>query len=134
MSFIELPLEGTMEEQSVPEGIYSLRIEDVKEKTNEESGRFSLMAIIRIDNPPEDNPNPAGVFHFLATPNGDDDKKASDFMMLQIKRFLVVFGIPFEGNGFSTEDMPGATAEVLLMEEEYEGQIKNVLRLPAIEE
>lgn len=134
MSFIEIPLEGTMEEQTVPENTYSVRVESADEKTNNETGRFSIMCIIRVEDPPEDNPNPATIFHFLNIPNNGDEKKAVDFMMLEIKRFLVAFDVPFEGNGFNPEDIPGSTAELLVTEGEYEGQPKNELRLPAIEE
>ena len=133
MSFIELPLGDTQEAQVVPEGVYNLLVEDAQDHKNAESGRESIMCMIRIEDPPEDVPNPATVFHFLVLPTADDDEKTRTFVMLEIKRFLEVFDIPYEANGFSSEDIPGATADVLVTEGEYEGRPTNSLRLPAIE-
>ncbi len=132
MSFVELPLEGTMEEKSVPESVYDLRLETVKETTNEETGRLSFMCVLRIENPPEDNPNPAAIFHYLWMPMEGDEQSTVQMSLLGLKRFLTLFNVPFEGNGFNPEDLPGSAAECLLAEEEYEGMVRNVLRLPAL--
>lgn len=134
MSFIEIPLEGTNEETSVPENVYTLRVEAAQEMTNDETGRFSILCIINIEDPPAEVDNPAAVFHYLNIPNKKDDAKASKFMMLLNKRFLVAFGVPFEGNGFNPEDIPGSTAELLLTEDEYKGVIRNSIKLPQIDQ
>lgn len=134
MSFIEIAIQDAQEEVSVPEAVYDLRVTDATLKDNAETKRQSVMCMIEIENPPEDTPNVATVFHFMNLPNKNDDAKSTKFMMLQIRRFLVAFDVPHEGNGFSPEDIPGSTAEMLLCEEEYEGDMKNSLRLPRIEE
>ena len=134
MPFIELGLGDIKEARSVPADTYALQIENIFEKRNEEKNRDSIMVVINVMNPPAGIENPAPIFHYLSFPNSDDDKRNIDFFMLNLKRFLTVFNIPFEANGFDTEDLPGATGECYVEEEEFEGSLKNVLRLPPLED
>ena len=132
MSFIEIPLDGVEEEKTVPEGVFSLRVDSVTEAKNEETGREGLHVFVLIENPPDSVPNPASIFHYLGFPIADDDDKTRQFMLIGLKRFLFSFNVPFENGGFNTEDLPGATAEVLLGEEMYDGRLVNKMELPLL--
>jgi hypothetical protein len=134
MSFIEIPLGGVSEAVTVPEGTYDLRIEGCEEKTSVNTGRDMLMVMLHIENPPAGVENPATVFHYVNLPMEDDEPRTVQMMLLEIKRFLTVFGVPFEEHGFDSNDLPGAVGECFLIEEEYEGRIGNKLKPPRLEE
>ena len=51
--------------------------------------------------------------------------------MRNVTRFLKLFDVPYEKNGINSEDMVGNTADCVLTQEEYAGNISNRLRLPS---
>lgn len=128
MSFIELPgLSDTKEPQIVPEGEYDLCI--VQAKLNEKEGSTTIMTILEI----EGEENAANVFHYIALPGADDEEDKRKAKNLFSKRFFHQFGIEMDG-GVELEQFVGCRARCKLTQDEYEGNLKNVLqvnRLPA---
>ncbi|KKL81966.1 hypothetical protein LCGC14_1989450 [marine sediment metagenome] len=128
MSFIELPgLADTSEPKIVPEGEYDLCI--IQAKLNEKDGSVTIMTILDI----EGQENAANVFHYIALPGPDDEEDKRKAKLLFAKRFFYQFGIEMDG-GIELEQFVGSRALGNLKQDEYEGQLKNVLqvnRLPA---
>lgn len=131
MSFVELGTEfgDTQEAQVVPEGRYDLTAQSI-EYTNT-SEKHNIRVIITHDDPP--NENTAPIFHYLALPKADDEDEKRKVKMLMTKRFLHWFGVPFEGNGFDMNDIPGCSASKMPVTlENYEGRDQNKLDLPML--
>lgn len=128
MSFIELPindLDDVQEDQPVPEGSYALVITDCKEK--EKDGKKNLLCIIEIVG----HEGAANVLHNVALPGpGDDDEKVKNKLKF-IKRFVQAFKIPVKGGTLNPQDFIGKQATLPLKQKEYEGQVSNVIVLPA---
>lgn len=138
MPFIEADLGQDYEDKPVAEGRYDLRIRDFQEKTNSKGAPITLV-IIEI----EGHGDAAPIFHNLSYPVGkklakdlgieEDTKDIVRFKMQLLTRFLNLFNIPFEKGGFSTEDLPGATAsDVFLAQTEFEGVSRNEIKLPPV--
>ena len=131
MSFIEIGqgFADAAEPQIVPEEMYDLVIS----KATHNADKNNVLCIIEIENAP-DGTNPASIFHYVNLPKGEDDAKDA-FSSLMIKRLLTTFEVPFEDTGFDPSDLVGATASNCLVgQDEYEGRVKNVLKLPALED
>lgn len=134
MSFIESAfddLENLTEDQPVPEGEYELVIDSVKEK-KDDSGNVKGLLVVCVVNDKNGAPidGAANVLHNISFKlPGDDDQKARN-KALFMKRFLVLFGIPFSNNGFNLEDFPGKRAKANLTIKEYEGTPLNQIKLP----
>lgn len=128
MSFIALKgIENTAEPKVAPEGEYDLCI--ISAKLNEKDGKINVMTILEVEGEPE----VGSVFHYISIPGPDDDEDKVKAKMLFAKRFFVQFGIDIDG-GVDLEHFVGCRALGKLMQEEYEGNPKNVLqvnRLPA---
>ncbi len=67
--------------------------------------KFRTEAIIEV----MDVPDSQGIFHYLGDPNPDGDEKSEKFKALMTKKFLVAFGIDFDGEGFELDDFIGKT-------------------------
>lgn len=133
MPFVKLALDDTKEPETVPEGVYDLRIVKAQD-TESKKGNPMTVITIRIEDAGIKNAAP--VIHYMTYPDADlpDDQK--NFRLLDIKRFLAVFGIPFDPHGFDTDALQGATAQkVMLVQEEGEDNVhRNKLRLPRLKE
>lgn len=126
MSFIDMDLDAVEESKPVAEGTYTLVIEDVKEK-EKEGVQTGLLVILSI----EGQPTAANVLHNLSFPlDADDDQKKKN-KLLFMKRFLVLFGIPFQG-GIDLTKFAGKRAACALGLKEYQGSVSNELKLPMI--
>lgn len=129
MGFIEMAMDEIKEATVVPEGTYDLRIKRADPKPSKKNpDATNIVVILEIDG----EPDAEDIFHYIALPHPSDEDKSRNFKGLQMKRFLHWFKIPFDSNGFSVEDFPGATARLPVMVDEYEGRTKNVIDLPRI--
>ncbi len=141
MPFIDLgdEYENATEAQVVPERDYDLLCKDAELML--EGGKNSIRVLIVHENAPIDNPAP--IYHYIGLANKEKDT-ANDVAKnldpgttvktkaLFAKRFIHAFGIPMDGRQLDPADIPGHSARVGLGIELYQGQKKNVLRLPML--
>jgi len=132
MPFVQVEnLDDDYEDKPVPEGQYDLRITSATSKRTSKGDRDMIVVIIGVDDP--EFPGAAAVFHNLIMPNAKDEPDTRKLMMKGVARFLNLFDIPFEKDGFNDEDFAGSTASCLLKQEEYDGEVRNVLVLPRVD-
>ena len=126
MAFIKVTLDAK-EPEAAPEGSYPLRIVKVEEKESSK-GSDMIVATIRI----EDASVNAPLFnHYVVLPGPKSTNP--EFAKLQVQRFLEVFGIPHEDDGFDPDDFQGAEGECVVTQQEGDdGIIRNTLRLPRL--
>lgn len=130
MSFLQVEgLGDDYEDEAVPEGSYNLRIVDTREGRNKADTCDQLTVLISVDD--DEFPNSKTIFHYLTFPGEADDDNVRRNKMRNVTRFLKLFDVPYEKNGINSEDMVGNTADCVLTQEEYEGNISNRLRLPS---
>lgn len=124
MSFIQLVGIGEVKELAcASEGRYSVVITDAKMHEGKED-KTSIRCVLEI----EDGDNRyANIFHYISLPDGKDGAK-DQMKLLMAKRFFVQFGVPFD-DGIDMEALVGCRAEVNLGIDEYQGQLKNILKL-----
>lgn len=134
MPFIKTPLKDAAESQTVPDGLYELLCGEATIHHNERSGKDSVMIPIAITDPPDDVSNPSDIMHFLPLLREDDSEKGRAFKLVLQARFLVAFNIPFEDNGFDTDDISGAGGKVAVTTDTDDNDVpRNVLNLPELE-
>ena len=133
MPIVEIKgLGDSYEDKPAPEGSYDLRIMDIKDGRNKKDTCDQTMVMIKVES--DEYPDAATIFHYLTFVGPDDDESSSRNKMRGITRFLKAFNIPFEKNGFNTEDLVGATAsDIFVKQEEYEGSVNNRVSLPRVE-
>ena len=130
MSFLQVEgLGDDYEDEAVPEGSYGLRIVDTREGRNKAATCDQLTVLISVDD--DEFPNSKTIFHYLTFPGEADDDNVKRNKMRNVTRFLKLFDVPYEKDGINSEDMVGNTADCVLTQEEYEGNISNRLRLPS---
>lgn len=138
MGFINTgkPLDDIPEEEAVPEGEYELEIINVGEpKIKEDTRNTVITCSIRVCDP--DFPNARLVSHSMVLPSEqtwEQNQDTARMMMRNNKRFLRCFGVEWTADGFETEDLQGATGKCHLVQEEYQGEPVNKLRLPRLRE
>jgi hypothetical protein len=133
MPFIEATgLGDDYEDQPVAEGNYNLRVYDARDGRNKANTCDQIVAILHIESEEDGTPvNGAGsIFHYLTFPATEDEDSVKRFKMRDISRFLHLFNVQFEKKGLNSEDMIGQTATCLVVQDEYEGNISNKLKLP----
>lgn len=133
MPFISADLGQDYEQEAVPEARYDLRITDARDGRNKADTADLTMVMIKVEDP--EYPNAATVFHYLNYVSEGDREDARRMKMMMLTRFLVLFGVKYEKDGFNSEDLPGCTAaDVLLKKERLDGRDEdsNTLVLPAI--
>jgi hypothetical protein len=138
MPFIQQALADAKEDVPVPEGEYELEIIQATAKQSKkyaESGKagdnmISVAIAIRSD----EYPSAATVFHNIMLVT-DPAYEYNHLWLRDQKRFLTLFAIPHEGNGFDVDDFQGATARCLLkVDQNDRGDDINVLALPRVKE
>lgn len=132
MSFVEMALDEVKEAQVMEEGAYDLIIESADEKESKK-GKPMIECVIQFS----DHPNASPIWYYLSLPHEDDEPKARNFKMLNLKRFLTMFGIPFDSSGFDTNDFFGASARnahVKVSEPDENGNTRNELNLPKLQD
>lgn len=133
MPFVKLALDDVKEPEPVPEGVYDLRIVKTQD-TESKKGNPMTVITIRIEDAGIKNPSP--IVHYMTYPDADLPEEQKNFRLLDIKRFLSVFGIPFDPHGFDTDGLQGATAnKAMVVQEEGDDKIiRNRIRLPRLRE
>ena len=123
MAFMDLgtDLNNLPEQDSLPEGDYDLIIEG--SKFNPEKN----MTLVRLA--VEGHPDAKVVFHNLSMPKQEDEPEKAVNKLKFLKLFLVKFKVPFTTEGFDDEDFAGKTARCHLVQEEYQGQVNNKIKL-----
>lgn len=97
------------EPESLPDDTYELRII----KANHGPGKTDptkLRTEVILDCPAQ--PDSQGIFFYIGDENPDGDPKSESFKRLNAARFMTLFGIPFDNDGFDLEDFLGKTASV----------------------
>ncbi|MCW4026076.1 MAG: hypothetical protein NWE76_01165 [Candidatus Bathyarchaeota archaeon] len=132
MTFMNLSgLGDAKEPEIIPECRTHLRVTQVFPYKKEETGRDIIRLAHRVEDDRFDNP--AGIFHYLNMPLESDTENTKQLMLLGVRRYLEMAGIPFEGNGFNVEDLNGAFFEADVAQEEREGiGMVNVIKVPAL--
>lgn len=132
MAFIRADLKDVKEAEAVPEGEYALRILKVDE-TESKKGNPMLALMIKIEDAPIKNPAP--LRHWIILPDANTPDDQVQMRSLELKRLLAAFGIRYDGEGFDTEDLVGATGKAFLTQEQGDdGGVYNRLRLPRIKD
>ena len=130
MGFISANLNNVNEPQIVAEGEYDLRIIK-KEDTQSKKGNPMTVCYIRIEDAPVSNPQV--VIHYLTPPTSDTPAEQREMRLLDIKRFVTLFGVAYSDAGFDTDDLLGATARGHLIQEEGDDKvIRNRVKLPRL--
>jgi hypothetical protein len=133
-TFVELPMdiEDVTEPKAGPEGDYTLIVRDVQEKNNESGVLKNVLVLLDVVSAPTGvNPDEIStVMHNLSIPMPDDDQEKVVNKMRFIKRFMAVFAIPFAGNRLDLKQFPGKQAKCHLVQDEYQGNITNKIKLP----
>lgn len=134
MPFINQAVAEARESRLLPEGEYNLRIAEVEEGEGKTSGKPLLRVLIEIVGEGDDV---EPIFHNVSLATPEDEPKSAKFKLRMIRRLLAVFNLPFEDNGFDTDDWPNAEGKCLVAQEEMEdkngqatGEYRHVLRLP----
>lgn len=110
MPFIESAVTQAQEAEVIPEGHYDLRIHSTKDRHNEEKGTDSIEVMILVES--VDHPNAQPLNFYLPLVGVNDEPKTKQFKLLQQRRFLEAFGIPYNETGFDTDDFAGASANL----------------------
>jgi hypothetical protein len=126
MPRLEVNLTDVHEPQPVPPGRYQLTIAEATYREEKPDIRISIGIDEHMDSP--------NVSHFISLPKAEDDEGKAAFKARMLKRFLVAFNIPHDGDGFEVEDFPGATAELelRLSDPDENGNVYNRLVLPRL--
>jgi hypothetical protein len=139
MPFIKVALKDAKEDVVVPEGPYDLRIISASQ---EESKKGNAMIVCGIAIESQDHPNSALLRHYIMLPGEDVDEDDKDAVRMEgmrlrdMRRFLDVFGIKFEAEGFDTDDLEGSNGNCMVVqramrnEDGTDGEMVNALRLP----
>lgn len=116
MPFINAAMADAKESETVPEGNYHVRNHSAEEKDSK-SGKPMIVVTSIIES--DDYPNAAPIVTYLNIPSDNDEPKAAAFKLLQLRRFCECFEIPFDDNGFDTDDIAGSEADVDISVEMY---------------
>lgn len=148
MPFIESAIGQVKELSAVPTGRYPLRIESAEivkvKKDNSDGTKQQIACTISIQD--SNYPNAQQVYQYIGLVHKNDEAKVVEAKLRTQARFCKQFGIPFEDNGFNTDDFPGQTCESGMLTQEgvmkrnendelvETGEVRNTLqldRLPA---
>jgi len=135
MTFMQIEgLGDAKEPELLPETKTNLVVEDVHTYESEKNGR----TITRIRHNVEDEryEDANAIMHWMSHPMEDDEPETARLLVLQMKRYLIMTGVPFEATGFNEEDLYGASfeADVIIDENEDSGEQFNKLVLPRLPE
>ena len=113
MPFIEQAVADATEGYFVDEDEYDLRIVSVEEKDSKK-GKPMLECVIEI----VDHPDAEPIFHYVNLVHPDDSEKARKFKLRMTRRFLEVFGVPYQDDGFDSDDLQGAEGRCVVFQQE----------------
>jgi hypothetical protein len=103
---IPINLAAVEESKPVPAGAkYNLVVTEAEEAKSK-AGNSQISVSIAI----EGHDNAPNLRHFISLPQPGDEPGKANYKALLLKRFLVLFQIPFNGAEFDTNDFAGAKA------------------------
>lgn len=137
MSFIEMDLDTVSEPVVAPEGPANLTIATVTRYTKEDTRNDVIKMTLDINEPKpeEEGESYKRVIHYMSFPGPEDDDDKIKMKLLMIKRFLILAGITFSSEGWSEEDLYGASFDCPI-EIEHNDQMgidQNRLRVPFLD-
>lgn len=122
-----------LEDKAVPEGEYELRVVKAEYKETKSGENHMIALAARVEG--QDGEGISLVNHYIVMPKDGDVAATTRMRMRDLKRFLVAFGVDTK-DGFDpetqTEELVGLTGKVRLVQEEYEGNVSNKIRLPKV--
>ena len=134
--FIQVPLGDTHEAVLLPEGEFEFICGQPRETTNPETNKSAVVVPLIVQDPPEGTTaeDYEEISHFINLPHNSDDERTKRFKLRLMKRFFILFNIPFEGNGFNPSDIPGSSARCLVTRRTDKNNIpRNQISLPEFE-
>ncbi len=115
MSTLAVNLGGTAEEETVPEGEYTLECtQSISRRTKADDRDMAVLTFV-IQDAPDEISFPAAIQDFFVLPNEDDwqeDKEMAHRFIRRLRRALTCLGVPYEEDGFDSDDCVGTTATV----------------------
>lgn len=138
MPFINVNLDEAEESQPAAAGMYNLQITECKLQETGANSKVPGSPMFRVTIGFPDEPNVPNLSQFIMLPTENDEPKQLQMKMLNLRRFLTLFNIPYDSNGIDTDqlamEMPGhtANAEVTLTEPDDNGNVYNRLKVPRI--
>lgn len=144
MSIVDINFDDVHEPAPLAKGRYPTQITGAQVKqtgaNSKRPGSDQIVVTIGFTGPSPEEQNAPTMSHYISLPHPDDEAKTNNFKVLQLKRFLTVYGISFNSGGFDLEEtcfsMIGneANIEVELSEPDDKGNVYNRLKLPRIQE
>lgn len=134
MAFIKVALDA-QEPEVAPDADYDLRIVKCEEAKSGEKAKIPgepyLKVMIVIEEPGVEY---LPIWHNIMIPTKKTSEDNVPRYKLGIQRFLSVFNIPGDADGFDTDDFLGATGRcaVVQTENDQTGEPRNELRLPRL--
>lgn len=138
MAYINVNLDDAAESQPAAQGSYNLQITDAVEMATGPNSKSPGSPMLRVSLGFVDEVNTPNISQFIMLPKEDDEPDALQMKMLNLRRFLTLFAIPYDSAGIDTEklclEMPGhaANCEVTLSEPDANGNVYNRLKVPRI--
>lgn len=133
MAFISANLNQDYEARAVAEGRYRLRVDKFDSAARSKAGNEGYKSVITILSTEDGGvvENPGQVHLWINKPNGG---QYDNLAMRDLKRFLALFEVPFDGSGFDDEGVVGQEAVALLAQETIEGRDEpsNKIVLPPV--
>jgi len=131
--FIEMNMNEIQEAKPVANGMYELVIDECEEV---ESSKHQPMLKMRLSI--ADHADAPSVFNYQGLPTADDEPDKAKFKALMVKRLASAFGVALPDNGFDSttlaSELIGRRGRCELVQEEYNGQLSNKLKLPMLKE
>lgn len=140
MTFIPVNFDEAVEPKPAPAGRYNLQITGCDVAQTGPNSKRPGSPQFKVSIAFQDEPNTPNITHYISLPHEEDEASSANFKALLLKRFLVLFNVPFDPTGIDTEkmamDMVGATAnaEVGLSEPDDNGNVYNRLQVPRVKE
>lgn len=138
MTFIPVNFDDAQEPQPVGAGRYDLQITACEIAKTGPNSKVPGSPQFRVSVAIQGEDNAPNITQFISLPNENDEAKSANFKVLLLKRWLVLFNVPFDSSGIDTErmsmEMVGATAnaEVQLSEPDDSGNVYNRIIVPRI--
>jgi len=143
MTFLNVDFDSVVEPAPLPAGRYATQITNAEVKQTGERakhpGRDQIVVSVVFTGDSAEEANAPAVTHFIALPHPDDEPRTASFKARMLKRFLLIYGVPFDSNGIDLEEtclaMIGCSAdmEVSLSAPDDNGNVYNRLVLPRID-
>ena len=128
MARIDVELQDAQELEIAPEGEYELRIVKAEDGQSK-AGNDMTTLTIAFEGHPEWQP----IKHWITYPDAYTPPDQRNMRLIDIKRFLVCFGIKHDDGGFDSDDLVGQTGTSLVIQEKADdGNTYNRIRTPRL--